>query len=848
MTSKNYEHQGQKRSNIPTQEGEKYMNDKDREAIPYEPDVRYAEAPRLAWIREKPDQVRREAGPLYIHEKVEPSAFLNQLKEEEKLLIYSMFDDDLPEHAKYEWYQHKGNWSNRIIHGDSAQIMTSLATREQMEGQVQMVYFDPPYGISFKSTMQVDTRKNENPDKVEGISPEPEMCATFRDTYKRGIHDYLDTIRENSILARSLLAESGSFFLQIGRENMPRICVLLDEIFGAENRIAIIPFQTAMSSSAKFLPQVCGYLLWFAKDRSFLKFFQLYQPAKTLNKGDFMVENADGTSRHPTVEELQIPGQNLPGTRNFKKMTLTSPGTSTTGRSEPFEWQGRLFPCPVGYHWQVSIRGMQQLGLKNRLISGENSLWWKRYEDENPGTKMHNLWNQQMNPSDKHYVVETSTKVIERAVLMTTSPGDLVLDITCGSGTTAIVAENWGRRWITTDASRVPIALTRQRILSGVHKWLVLLNSDEGKLLVSGYTNNKYLGKGDPAAVDPSAGFVYRRIPYVSAKTLAYNETPSSTLLIDQPHVTKNKIKRISSPFTVESLSPYRTVSPEEYLVKNHQIESHTNIIDALEISGIKTTDAGRLHLHNIELLDSEGGILTHQAEIDFKTHGEISGTTPCAISLLPDDATASQSWIVAAANRAAALRDYEELVVIAFNFESDALVDTPQKRGRLGIRCCRANRDLMIGSLDNNRTDEAFIQIGEPDILIEEVENGQITVQIQGYDTFDPVKGNLKKGGENEIDCWMIDTNYDQTGFNARRIHFPGKLSDKQLTRYKRELGQEISNEKWNAMLSTKSAPFPKPLTGYIAVRIITNTSVEMTTVKNVLRSLEFCAAPPPH
>ena len=830
MTGKQYEHLGQKRSNIPTQENEKFMDDKDRIAIPFEPDIRNSESPRLAWNRKKPEQVHREAGPLYIHEKVEPSAFLNQLKEEGNLLNYTLFDN-LPEHATFEWYQHKGNWSNRIIHGDSARVMTSLATREQMEGQVQMVYFDPPYGISFKSTMQVDTRKSENQNKIEGISPEPEMCAAFRDTYKRGIHDYLDTIRENAVLVRSLLSESGSLFLQIGNANMPRVSLILDEVFGAENRMAIIPFKKTGSSSTKYLPQVCDYLLWYSKNRELTKYIKLFESDAS---GSFWLELCDGTYRRPTDNELNNPVKDLPaGAKLFRMIPITSQEASVTGRSEPFEWRGRQYRCPVGYHWRVSKIGMERLGELGRLYLGRDSLSWKQYKEEIPGKIVDNMWIKKMPASDMHYVVETSEKVVTRAILMTTDPGDLVLDITCGSGTTAIVAESWGRRWITTDASRIPIALTRQRILSGVFKWFVLADSEEGQILEARYTNS-YPKRGDPSATDPASGFVYKRIPFVSAKTLAYDEPATYTLLVDQPHSAR-KIKRISSSFTVESLSPFRTISPEEYLQKSHQIESHANIIDALEAAGIKTTDAGHLQLHNIELFDSEGGILTHQAEIDFKVQGELAGTKLCAITLLPDDASASQSWIAEAANRAAALRKFDELLVIAFNFESDALVDTHQKYGRLGVRCCRANRDLMISSLDNNRKDEAFVQIGEPDVRIEKVDNNQICVEILGYDTFDPATGNLKKGDANGIDCWMIDTDYNQSGFYAHRIHFPGKGNDKQLLRYRKELGKEISDENWHAMLSTKSTPFPKPKTGYIAVRIITNTSVEMTTVQQV-------------
>ena len=441
---------------------------------------------------------------------------------------------------------------------------------------------------------------------------------------------------------------------------------------------------------------------------------------------------------------------------------------------------------------------------------------WKQYEDEIPGRRIHNIWHRQMSASDLHYKVETAESVIERCLLMTTDPGDLVLDITCGSGTTPLVAERWGRRWIATDASRIPIALARQRVLAGVHDWFVLGDSPDGRQLEASY-QGEAPQPGDANAADPAAGFVYERVRHVSAARLAYAEPIEHTLLVDRPHKTRG-IRRISSPFTVESRSPYRTVSPEDYLASDYTIEAHENLTDALVKAGLRTRQGGRILVREMESGGDELCLVSHLAWADESPGGENTGSgeeqatataVRCAISLLPDDATASQAWIDQAAHEAAAMRDVEELLVIAFNFESDALLDTRARRGRLGIRCFRANRDLMIDTLTNERHDQAFVQIGEPEITLEKVSGGRIAVEILGFDTFDPTTGNLKTGGVSDIDCWMIDTDYDQAAFFARRIHFPDKGKDKQVARYRRELKRLIAEDEWDAMLSTKSTPF---------------------------------------
>lgn len=846
-----YRHESADRLNVPTSETERYMAERDREPVPYRPELRESQGPRLSWRREGPDELEREAGPLYVHEKIEPGALLRQLEgsRDDEGFVRSLFNG-LPEAAHFEWYRHRGNWSNRLIHGDSAQIMASLARKEGIEGQVQMVYFDPPYGIGYKATMQVNTRSRGGGESAKDMSPEPEAVSVFRDAYKRGIHDYLDVIRERVALAQTLLAQTGSLFVQIGPQNVHRLALVLDEVFGSENRVAMISFAKSGSTSSTHLSEVADYLLWYAKDKEQTQYHQIYESLDRREKIEHMssyamVELADGSTRKLTKDEREDPNGCLPdGARCFRRMPLDSQGASTTGRSEPFHWQGRTWPCPVGRHWTVDMVGMQRLADLGRLdASGkEGRLSWKRYEDEVAGRRIHNLWSSQMSASDLHYKVETAESVVERCLLMTTEPGDLVLDITCGSGTTPLAAERWGRRWIATDASRIPIALARQRLLAGVHDWYVLSDSPEGRKLEAEYKEEPPQ-PGHATAADPAAGFVYERVRHVSAAKLAYDEAAQNTLLVDRPHKARG-IRRISSPFTVESRSPYRSVSPEDYIADDYTAAAHENLTEALLRAGLRTRGGGRLLVREVEPCSDEQRLVTHLAWAEESLEHvrseedstERSGrSVRCAISLLPDDATASQAWIDQAAHEAAAMREVEELFVVAFNFESDALLDTRSRRGRLGIRCFRANRDLMIETLANERHDQAFVQIGEPEIQIEQADEGRITVAILGFDTFDPATGNLTTGGVSDVDCWMIDTDYDQAAFFARRIHFPDKGSDRQLLRYRRVLKNLIADDEWEAMLSTKSTPFDRPTTGRIAVRIITTTGVEMTAVREV-------------
>lgn len=327
---------------------------------------------------------------------------------------------------------------------------------------------------------------------------------------------------------------------------------------------------------------------------------------------------------------------------------------------------------------------------------------------------------------------------------------------------------------------------------------------------------------------------MYDRVPYVSAASLAYDHPPSHTLLVDKPHK-KRGVRRIASPFTVESLSPYRSLSPEEYASALTDTSSEEGIIEALRVAGIPLKSGEKLKgFDNFEPLgDAGAGFLTYRCDVLYpkgSTIDDQAHLTSAVLSILPEDASCSASWINRASHVAATDPSVNCLLIIAFNFESDAF-QPHSKRGRINVHCFRANRDLMIDSLQFAESDQAFVEICEPDVTLTKC-GGQLVAKVRGYDTFNPKTGNLSEGGKSDIQCWMIDTNYDQKQFFARRFHYPGKGGDNQVKRFQRAMKKHIDNEEWNAMLSTRSTPFPIPATGLVAVRIITNTGVEMTTV----------------
>ncbi len=841
-TTDQYTHPSAKRANLPTEQTSKTMSETDRRPILYQPQTREIDdEPILAWNRQPANQDGHAAHPLYVREKVHPAAFVKLLQGGgEQPQLFSDFNGLPSPDAAYEWYQHAANWSNRLIHGESARVMASLLARENMTGKVQMIFFDPPYGMGYKSNFQVSVNSKETPEKAEGRPLDTRTIRAFRDTYERNIHSYLDLTREKLVLMRELLADTGSLFMQIGDENVLRAGLLLDEVFGPENRVVIVPFATTGSSSSNTLPSVADFLLWYAKDAQKVKYRQLYEKLTRAEKIAHMssyaaVELPDGTTRALTTQEKHEPDAYLPeGSRLYRRMPLISRGASTTGRSDPFYWNGIHWPCPLGQQWRVSMDGMNHLAELNRLdaASPDSTLCWKRYEDEVPGRQLNNIWHQQMSASDKRYVVQTADSVTERCVLMATDPGDLVFDPTCGGATTAIASEKWGRRWITCDTSPVAVSIARQRLATATFPYWTLADSADGALQEAELSGEPpELPPEDGWGNDPARGLVYERVPDVSAKTLAYDLDPDPIMLGDQPRK-KRAVTRVTSPMTVESEQPWATVIPLEGS-DDEMVVAHGYFSEAVEAALLNHTISGGRASADMTIRALEPWPVDSELLVWKATYTIDGGAAEhvAAVMVAAEDVTVPGEMIREAARE---MTDSDEraevLLVVAYAYAADA----PAKVGRITVAKAQMNRDLMIRELSAETGHEAFVIIGEPDIrIIDDYPGGQIAVEVSGYDTFDPATGNAADGGPDDVTCWMLDTDHDGESFYARRIHFPGATNDRQIKKLLKELGKNADDIEKEALTAMRSAPFDPPERGRIAVKVVTVTGMEMTATR---------------
>ena len=866
--TESYAYTSASRKNLPTEQTEPLMGPDDKRPLPFTPEIReFDEQPQLAWARsprldEDGNFKPYEAHPLYAREKIEPYRFIRQLQAAGDDRQGSMFEafNGLPEGSALGWYQYDGHWQNRLIHGESARVMASLAGRENLAGQVQMIYFDPPYGMSYKSNFQVAVDDLGTAANRQGLPPDPQTIAAFRDTYEHGIHSYLDGMHERLVLCRELLAETGSIFVQIGDENVLRMGLLLDEVFGAEHRVALIPYATSGGLSANTLPSATDFLLWYAKDKDLVKYRQLYEPLDRADKIEHMtwhamVELAEGATRGLSAEERSDPDAHLPdGARVYRRMPLTSLAASTTGRSQPYRWNGQDWPCPPGRQWSVSTHGMERLAALRRLdAAGPNSLLaWKRYEDEVPGRRIHNLWHRQMSTSDKRYVVQTANSVIERCLLMATEPGDLVLDPTCGGATTAYSAERWGRRWITIDTSPVATAIARQRIATATFPYYTLRDSPEGAMAEAELSSQ---GKGEtpPGGYgnDPAAGFVYQRVPSVTPATLAYDQDPEATMLVDQPHVTRGVV-RAASPFTVESETPWSYLPFEDArdAVGTEAAQATpaadgdyaATVLAHICESPIRGGRQGSdIHVTEVEPWPGSSRLVSHLATYTADPDG---AEQAAALMIAAPEVIVTRAVLAtAAAESARTDGSTGELLLLAVAYEFAP--DCEDRYGRVRVVKIRPHRDLQIGDLKPEAAHQAFVMVGQPEIAVHEespdpaTDAPRISVEVLGYDTYNPATGTVEaSAGAAKISCFMVDTDHDSMNFYARRMHFPGADGDRQIKTLKRTLGRSLDGDEWEAALSSRSAPFARPASGVIAAKIITADGGEMTVVRDVGRS----------
>ena len=458
-----------------------------------------------------------QAPPLYIQEKVHPKAIIEDLKRQSEKRakektdapdLFDMFEDfnGIDPEAKTEFYQHDQNWQNRVILGDSLQVMASLAEREGLRGEVQCIYFDPPYGIKFGSNWQVSTRSKDVKDgKLEQITREPEQVKAFRDTWKDGVHSYLTYLRDRLTSMRDLLSESGSIFVQIGDENVHRVRALLDEVFGEQNFVREIAVAKTAGLGSGYLPAAIDFVLWYARDIGSMK----YRPIFVDKAAD------DGSDKvYRKIDEFGDV---------FRIDNLTSPNQGVQSCLFDAEFLGNKYILPSQSQWKTKFEGMQRLYKASRLEAGKG-LYYRRYLKDFPVKGLNNLWQDTgvggfVEP--KYYVVQTNTKIIQRCILMTTDPGDLVLDPTCGSGSSAISAEQWGRRWITIDTSRVSLALARTRLMGARFPYFLLADSSEGRKKEEEVTG-RILSR-EPTYGQIRQGFVYERAPHVMLSSISNN-------------------------------------------------------------------------------------------------------------------------------------------------------------------------------------------------------------------------------------------------------------------------------------------------------------------------------------
>lgn len=870
-----------KRANIPTEELRDFVADEEATPktmlYPRDPSL----DPQLVW-KGKDEQDRQDLAvpvvPIYIQEKIQPQAIIEDLRAHapakddraaEELAAYQtqLFGDfnGLPEDFddRVDFYHHQGHWSNRMILGDSLLVMTSLAEKEGLKGKVQCIYLDPPYGIKFGSNWQVSTRKRDVKDgKAEDATRQPEQIRAFRDTWKLGIHSYLAYLRDRLTVARELLTETGSVFVQIGEQNMHLVRCLLDEVFGSANFCSSIAYVTTSTQGSDLIPTVNDNLLWYSKNKELVKHRDLFE-TKAIgglgSSGYNFVETQEGSLRRATQDELAASVQLKPGERFVAASDLTSSHYSV---SRPIEVNGKEY-TPGHRFWSTSTEGMLRLKYAQRLLVVGNSIRFKRHFDDFPVFPRSNVWTDTgvagFASDRKVYVVQTNEKVIERCLLIASDPGDLVLDPTCGGGTTAYVAEQWGRRWITCDTSRVALALARTRLMAAKYPYYLLADSPEGlkkESEVTGKIPAAYKTDGDI-----KKGFVCKRVPHVTLKSIANNpdikegmsreaidaaiaKHADTETLYDQPYEDKSRI-RVSGPFSVESLSPHRvlatadenldgTVSEKE---AHRQHDFGTMTLENLKKAGVQNTrKQERLVFDTLEPF--AGTWINAQG-----TYRDSDGKHKrVAVSLGPEHGTVGPQQVKEAAKEAVQGLGFDLLIVCGFAFDPH-VTEEVKRYGKLAVLPARMNPDLAMGNelLKKTGAGNLFTVFGEPDIApldnktgkLKAQADGRYEVEIKGLDIYDPTTGEIRNSSTDDIACWFIDTDYNGESFFVRHAYFIG--ADEPYEKLKRALRAEIDEADWSSLNSTKSRPFAKPKTGKIAIKVINHYGDEVLKVFEV-------------
>lgn len=801
-----YKHED-KRLRIPSQEESVSLSPADKRPVKkkyvYDPSL----DPQLIWSgkEEQGEEFTVPTIPIYVQENIAPEAIIARLKsganDSSQMLLFGQTAQEQVAKA-VEFYKHEENWQNRMILGDSLLVMNSLLEKEGMRGKVQTIYIDPPYGIKFGSNWQVSTRKRDVKDnKLDDFIRQPEQVKAFRDTWELGIHSYLSYLRDRLLVARELLNESGSCFIQINEENVHLIRNLMDEVFGVDNFMSLIAFKKNLPLGSSGLPNINDYIVWYSRNSEQVKFRKLFDSkAVGVGTGYTWVELTSGERRKMTAEERRDISLLPSGSRIFFTSDLASSGYTPTCMYD-FEVDGRLFRCGTR-SWKTNKEGMARLVEKKRIMAPGKLPVFVKYFDDFPAQELHNLWDDTHGALDIKYVVQTSEKPIQRCVLMTSDPGDIVLDPTCGSGTTAYVAEQWGRRWITIDTSRVALALARTRLMTALFPYYKPKNKE-----------------------NLHEGFEYKTVPHVTLKSLANDEEPDREVLYDQPYENKDII-RVAGPLTIESLSPHR-VSDAQEMVSSERFAQ--TVVENLRVSGIQTGDKeARVEFENLDILPSGPEV---QASGEYRTE---QGLKKVAVAIGPEFGSVDDDFIIDAVRVAKRFADL--LVIAATSFDASAF-SVPSEIETVRIMKTKINPDLSMGDLlKKTGSGNLFLAFGEPDIKLSETKDG-LTVEILGVDVYDPVKSEIRSSGtgdpEHDIAAWFIDTNYSGEAFFVTHAYFTG--ADKPYEKLKKALKADIAEEVWDELYSTVSRPFPKPTTGKIAVKVINHFGDEVMKVVEI-------------
>ena len=762
---------------------------------------------------------------IHIHESIKPHSIIARVMKEYSNALegqvegqQSMFEAETPaermrrRRESIEFYQHGVNWTNRMIAGDSLVVMNSLLEKEGMAGQVQMVYIDPPYGITYGSNFQPFVGKKDVKDrKDDDLNQEPEMIKAFRDTWELGVHSYLSYLRNRLLLARDLLSESGSIFIQISDENLHYIRNICDEIFGHTNFVEMIAFRKKnMTLGGTLLEGVCDYIIWYAKDVEKVKFHKLFLPTQAEGDSHWnMYEAPDGTSHKMTAEQIENHSFLPSGAEVFQLASLYPAGSFDTGIF-PFEYNGKIYNPPAGRSWKTHFDGMCRLAASNRLFPYEtgDTLRYKMKLSDYPVSPLHNVWSDTAPAANKIYVVQTGEKVIQRCMLMTTDPGDLVLDITCGSGTTAVVAEQWGRRWITCDTSRVAITLAKQRLMTATFDYYKLAHEEQGV----------------------GSGFVYKTVPHITLKSIANNEIPATETLYDQPEIDKTKV-RITGPFTVEAL-PAPVVKPLDDIGDSEEDYSakQTDWRDQLLATGILGRGGSRLEFSQVEPLS---GTKFLQAEAETK-----EDTPRRAVICFAGETKPLDSRMVAMAmDEVERLRPAPKLVIFAaFQFDPEAAKDIDDYIYP-GVTVLKAqmNTDLMNEDLKKKRSsDQSFWLVGQPDVEL--IRDGRskrkFKVKVNGFDYYDVKKGTVESGSTSRIAMWMLDTDYDGMCIEPKQVFFPMGGKKDGWNKLAKTLRAEIDPDLIEKYAGNESLWFMAEPNTRIAVKIIDDRGIESLKV----------------